>query len=170
MEQLLQTISLFALMLPLYAQTVEQLQNTWWNVYKVAEVINGDSTVYQPRECPVSYPENVAPYLPEDLRISAYFSADSKYAAGYDPFMFAKKNPGFNPEEHHPEIRASGTWEIAGDGNLKIALDPKSVKKDYDQNFSGNLRLVELSDSSAYFVKEIARNGAWVRHYYFVKR
>jgi hypothetical protein len=44
------------------------------------------------------------------------------------------------------------------------------MKEDYDPNFSGVLALIDVSDSSATFLKTIVSNGDWTRQYHLIKK
>jgi hypothetical protein len=147
-----------------------QLQDYWWKAVKVIEVIKGDTTVYRDHKCNEPLSASDAPYLPMQLEVSAYFSPDSKFSVGFDPYRYTENNSTYVPVNHVPDICASGTWQITDAGNIEITLDQKSIKRSYDRNFSGTLTLLNLTDSAAVFRKEIVRNGDWTRTYHFVKR
>lgn len=169
MNRLIQYIFLWLIANASYGQA-GQLQDCWWKAVKVVEVIKGDTTIYRDGKCKEPYDGKHSIYFPADLRVSAYFAQDLKFTAAFDPYRHIENNPTFNPVKHVPETRASGTWQMTGNSNIEITLDPQSTKEGYDRNFSGDLSLVTLTDSTVIFQKEIVRNGDWTRTYHFVKR
>ena len=170
MNLFLRFILLYLLANPTYAQPIDRLLNAWWTAVQVTEVIKGDTTIYKFGKCGQPYDNKQSFTFPDELRISAYFSSNSNYTAGFDSCIYVKYNITCHLATHPPVKRASGSWKLTDDHNILITLDTKSIKEGYNPNFSGNLRLSALTDSTAIFVKEIARNAAWTREYHLVKR
>lgn len=129
----------------LYSQSTSQLENTWWEVTKVVEIIRGDTTIYGSKPG----------HLSSEFMLYPYFGSNSKYVEDYDTAI-------------NKDTDAFGRWKIIDSKIIEIILD--STSKGYNKNFSQILTLTGLTDSSATFLKNITRNGIWTREYYLIKR
>lgn len=123
---------------------VKKLLDKNWNIYRTVEVISGETRVY------------------DELHINKSGDTVKSFNSLGGLIRFTTDSTGFYlalPSE-------SFMWKAqVNDDIILIKID--SLKNESrNQHFFGSMKILDLTDSTAIFIKNISRNGRWTRTFY----